>query len=173
MLADTNRRSLKQWRSLSSSIGYGIRAEMEKAPTGAILSTLQGEQVALIKSLPSTAAERVHELAMGAIPSGARASTLEAEILSLGNITENRARLIARTEVGRANSNLLQARAQWAGSDGYIWRTAHDGDVRHSHAEMNGKYVRWGQPPTLDKMTGHAGCLPNCRCIAEPIFPDF
>ncbi|EFO4716945.1 phage head morphogenesis protein, partial [Escherichia coli] len=44
-------------------------------------------------------------------------------------------------------------------------------DVRHSHREMEGKFVEWGKPPTLDGMTGHAGELPNCRCYKEIVFP--
>ncbi|EFI2486087.1 phage minor head protein, partial [Escherichia coli] len=62
-------------------------------------------------------------------------------------------------------------RALSIGSNGYIWRTAEDGDVRHSHREMEGKFVEWGKPPTLDGMTGHAGELPNCRCYKEIVFP--
>lgn len=80
--------------------------------------------------------------------------------------------VIARTEVARTSSVLTQARAEHAGSTGYIWRTARDGDVRPSHKAMNGRFVRWGEPPTLDNLRGHAGCLPNCRCYADPVIPD-
>ncbi|WP_265340329.1 phage minor head protein, partial [Salmonella enterica] len=85
---------------------------------------------------------------------------------------KSRADLIARTELGRATGALDQARALSIGSNGYIWRTAEDGDVRHSHREMEGKFVEWGRPPTLDGMTGHAGELPNCRCYKEIVFPN-
>jgi uncharacterized protein with gpF-like domain len=37
---------------------------------------------------------------------------------------------------------------------------------------MEGKFVRWDEPPTLDNLTGHAGALPNCRCRPEPVIPD-
>ncbi|EOT9334790.1 phage minor head protein [Escherichia coli] len=76
------------------------------------------------------------------------------------------------TELGRATGALDQARALSIGSNGYIWRTAEDGDVRHSHREMEGKFVEWGRPPTLDGMTGHAGELPNCRCYKEIVLPN-
>ncbi|MDR8377773.1 phage head morphogenesis protein, partial [Acinetobacter baumannii] len=56
---------------------------------------------------------------------------------------------------------------------GYIWRTSEDGDVRPSHKAMNGKFVAWNSPPTLDNLKGHAGCLPNCRCYTEPVIPNF
>ena len=36
---------------------------------------------------------------------------------------------------------------------------------------MEGKFVRWDSPPTLDGMTGHAGEFPNDRCYPEPVIP--
>ncbi|MGN5479510.1 phage minor head protein [Cupriavidus basilensis] len=57
------------------------------------------------------------------------------------------------------------------GSPGYFWRTSGDKDVRDSHRDMEGKFVEWDKPPTLDGMTGHAGCFPNCRCYPEPALP--
>ena len=172
MVADVFRRDWKLWHQNSVDLGQGIRSEIKNAPTGALLASLQAQQVDLITSLPLEAAKRVHELSVNAIPTGTRASTIAREILATGQVTEGRARLIARTEVARASSNLVQARSQYAGSDGYIWRTSTDDDVRPSHQEMEGKYVRWSEPPTLDNLKGHAGTLPNCRCYAEPLFPD-
>jgi uncharacterized protein with gpF-like domain len=34
---------------------------------------------------------------------------------------------------------------------------------------MDGQFVKWSEPPTLDGLTGHAGALPNCRCYPEPV----
>lgn len=133
---------------------------------------MQAEQVTLIKSLPLQAAQRIQDLATGTIYSGARTDEIVKEILKTGEVTEARARLIARTETSRAASNLLEARARYVGSEGYIWHTVKDMRVRHSHEEMEGKYVRWSEPPTLDGLTGHAGTTPNCRCWAEPVLPD-
>jgi uncharacterized protein with gpF-like domain len=70
--------------------------------------------------------------------------------------------MIARTEIGRATGALTQARALSVGSEGYWWRI--EGRNAGSHRKMKDKFVRWDNPPTLDGMTGHAGCLPNCKC---------
>lgn len=172
MVQDVARREAAGWRRQSKEIGRALSIELQKAPTGAALRKLQAEQVELITSLPLKAAERVHELSQEALVSSTRAKDIAQQILNIGDVTEARATLIARTEVARASSNLLQARATFAGSDGYIWRTSGDADVRESHHKMEGVYVRWSSPPTLDKMTGHAGTLPNCRCFAEPVFRD-
>lgn len=173
MVADVARRDERSWIEHGRDIGRSLRQEILSAPTGQILQTLMDEQVRLITSLPREAADRVHRLAIQATHEGTRHEDLISEIMRTGSVTESRARLIARTEVSRASSNLLEARAMHVGSDGYIWRTSDDGDVRPSHRKMEGKFVRWGEPPTLDKLTGHAGCLPNCRCWAEPVLPDF
>jgi hypothetical protein len=34
---------------------------------------------------------------------------------------------------------------------------------------MDGVLVFWNNVPTLDKMTGHAGEYPNCRCLGLPV----
>lgn len=172
VLADVYRRDLRMWKQNSAEMGAQLRQVILNSPVSGALASLQLEQVKLIRSLPLEAAQRVHDLSLQSLVSSQRASTLAKDILETQQVTEGRARLIARTEVSRASSNLLQARSQYAGSEGYIWRTSNDSDVRDSHRAMEGVYVRWSHPPTLDKMVGHAGCFPNCRCFAEPIFPN-
>jgi SPP1 gp7 family putative phage head morphogenesis protein len=174
MLADVNARTERMWKQLSAELGQELGKEIATAPTGQRMQELMSEQVNLITSLPTSAAQRVHDLTMAAIVDGTRAEQVAKEILDTTNVTTSRARLIARTEVARTASVLTQARAEYAGSEGYIWRTSGDADVRDSHAEMEGKYVRWSQAPLLsDGTRTHAGQIYNCRCFAEPIFPDY
>lgn len=172
MLADVGRRDASAWAKYTRSMARAVREELDNAPTGEVTRRLMAEQVDLITSLPTDAAERVHRLALESIETGTRADTLAAEIMRTGEVTRSRANLIARTETSRAASAFTQARAEHIGSVAYVWRTARDGDVRPSHRKMEGKPVQWDTPPTLDGMTGHAGALPNCRCYAEPVLPD-
>lgn len=172
MLAEVSQQDSKAWMAMSAEMSKALRDEIRSAPTGEVMRALLAEQVTLIKSLPLDAAERVHELTLKGIEDGTRASEIAKEIMRSGEVSASRAKLIARTEVSRTAANLTQARAQHVGSTGYIWRTSGDSDVRHSHAKMNGKFVDWDEPPTLDGMTGHAGCLPNCRCYPEPVIPE-
>jgi SPP1 gp7 family putative phage head morphogenesis protein len=173
MLADVNRRNLRVWKQVGTEIGRELRNEILYAPTGNAYSMLMNEQVELITSLPTEAGERVHMLATEGLTTGRRASDIAREILSTEEVTKSRATLIARTEVARASSVLTESRARYAGSEGYIWRTAGDFDVRESHAEMEGKYVRWDTVPRLSDGTHtHAGQIYNCRCYPEPVLPD-
>lgn len=172
MLDEVNTSDLKRWQQLSAEMSAGVKLEIRNAPTGEVMRRLLNEQVTLIKSIPLDAAQRVHELTIKAVEDGSRAKEIAAEIMRSGEVAKSRAMLIARTETSRAQSNFTQARAQHVGSEGYIWRTSQDGDVRPSHKAMNGKFVAWNDQPTLDGMTGHAGCLPNCRCWADVVLKD-
>jgi SPP1 gp7 family putative phage head morphogenesis protein len=171
---DVTRQNEKQWRQHSKDISSELRNMVDNAPVGQVMKSIVAEQIKYIKSLPLEAADRVYDIqnkAIEAVVTGGRAEPFAKEIAASGDVSKSRANLIARTEIGRANGALDQARALSIGSNGYIWRTAEDGDVRHSHQEMDGKFVEWGRPPTLDGMTGHAGELPNCRCYKEIVFP--
>lgn len=174
MVADVNRRNLKLWETNSQDIGKAIRTEIKYAPTGAVYQELMGQQVVLIQSLPLDAAERVHNLVDEGLTSGRRAEDIVAMIEASGSVSKSRATLIARTETSRAASNFTQARAMFAGSRGYIWRTSKDADVRETHQHMEGVYVPWEEPPKTDKNLApyHAGCGPNCRCFPDPVLPD-
>lgn len=172
MIADVARKDRDVWRSRSAEMGSLLRREIDSAPTGDAMRALLAEQVGLITSLPTQAADRVHKLVIEGMFDSTRASEIAAEIMRTGEVTKSRATLIARTEVGRVATTLTQVRSQHIGSTAYVWRTSKDGDVRPSHRAMEGKAVEWAHPPTLDALTGHAGALPNCRCYVEPIIPD-
>lgn len=172
MLTEVNARDIGAWRALGAEISKGVMRDIMTAPAGEIMRALLSEQVTLIKSIPLDAAQRVHELTLKGLEDSTRASQIAKEIMRSGDVSKSKAMLIARTEVARTGSVLTEARAKHIGSDGYVWQTSRDGDVRQSHKEMQGKLVKWSDPPTLDGMTGHAGCFPNCRCWAEVLLPD-
>jgi SPP1 gp7 family putative phage head morphogenesis protein len=173
MLADVGKRDEKAWDEHSKMMGRELRLEIATAPTGQLLQAKLAANVKLIKSLPAEAGQRIQKLALESLFNASRSSEVAKEIARSGEVTASRANLIARTEVAGAASGLVEARARHVGSEGYIWRTAGDSDVRPSHRKMAGKFVAWDSPPTLDGMTGHAGHFPNCRCYCEPVIPEF
>nr|WP_315596149.1 phage minor head protein [uncultured Cupriavidus sp.] len=172
MLTEVNRRDEAAWMQQAADLSRALRQEIRTAPTGATIQALMAEQVTLIKSIPLDAAKRVHKLTIEGIEDSTRASEISKAIQESGDVSKSRADLIARTEVARTASTLTEARALHVGSPGYFWRTSGDGDVRESHREMEGKFVAWDDPPTLDGMKGHAGQFPNCRCYPEPVLSD-
>jgi SPP1 gp7 family putative phage head morphogenesis protein len=175
MLADVERRNLRTWKQVSKDMGRSLRAEIIQAPTGMVYQALMVEQVNLIKSIPLKAAQRVHNLVTEGLIDSRRADEIAKMIRESGKVSASRATLIARTEVARAASSFTQARAMYAGSEGYIWRTTEDGAVRPTHKKQNGRFIRWDDPPKTDESLApyHAGCGPNCRCFPDPVLPDF
>jgi SPP1 gp7 family putative phage head morphogenesis protein len=171
MVGTARRHNEQGWRAAAQRWGIDLRAFLEADIEQAVQDKVEAN-ILLIKSLPFHAAQRVGELAQRAVVEGTRAETLARQIVAQGEVTQARARTIAHTEVSKAQTALTQARAQGVGSEGYIWRTTRDGQRRSSHAAMEGRFVRWDQPPTLDGMVGHAGETPNCRCYPEPVVPD-
>ena len=163
-----------EWVQLGRLMGRELRNELQNAPTGNVVRLFLNEQVRLITSLPIEAAKRVHDLTLDGITEGKRASDIATRILETGNVTKNRATLIARTEVARTASALTMARATHIGATHYYWRTSSDADVRKSHKKMNGKIIEWANPPKVDENVEpyHAGMIWNCRCYAEPILDD-
>ena len=170
----------RKWQRMSESMSGSMRALLKKVgnvtPTGAAYNKLLDDQVHLIKSMHTDQAERVHEMVREAHLTSIRANDTARLVRELWLKTgkqagKAKAQLIARTESSRAASSLTQVRAESIGSKGYIWRTIKDTDVRASHKALDGAYIPWDSPPTTDNLTGHAGCVPNCRCYPEPVLP--
>lgn len=174
MLTEVSRRDAREWNKVSKTMSAEVKREIHRSnPTGKLLRALLDENVTLIQSIPLDAAKRVHKLTLEGLETGARAAEISQSIQRSGKVSKSRAMLIARTEVARTSSLLTESRAKQIGSEGYIWRTSRDKDVRHSHHLMEGKFVRWDTPPTLsDGTTTHAGQIYNCRCYPEPVIPD-
>lgn len=174
MFLQVEREEWQQWRSVSEEIGAGLRDVVGNTPVGQVAQDIVYRQIQLMKSLPLESADRVRDIqtrAIEAMVNGERPDQLYEMIMQTGGVAASRAKMIARTEIGRATGALTQARALAVGSEGYWWRIKGAG-TRPSHRKMKDKFVRWDNPPTLDGMTGHAGCLPNCECWSEVQIPE-
>ena len=165
----SDRQNLGMWRELSAKLTERLQTLTTRDAVAQAIRELSLEGARLITSIPLDIAVEVETAAQAAAMTGTRHEALADYIASRGQVAQSRAELIARTEVSRQTTILTQTRAVSIGSEGYIWRTADDGRVRPSHAAMEGQFVKWSEPPTLDGLTGHAGALPNCRCYPEPI----
>lgn len=170
MIQGVDDAAARTWFTLSADMGFALRQELRNAPTGHWIRALVREQVENIKSIPLQASYRLGKLATQGLYSGMRQAELAAKILETEDVSKARATMLARTALSVAASSLVQARAEVIGSPGYVWETAKDGTVRESHRRMQGKFVRWDTPPTIDKYTAHAGCYANDRCWPRPVF---
>ena len=165
----SDRQNIGMWRELGAKLTERLQTLTTRDAVAETIYNLSKEGARLITSIPVDVAVEVEAAAQAAAITGTRHEALAEYIQSRGGVAMSRAELIARTETARQTTILTQTRAVSIGSEGYIWRTADDGRVRPSHAAMDGQYVKWSEPPTLDGLTGHAGALPNCRCYPEPV----
>lgn len=174
MIVDVSRRDEAVWAALAKEMSRDLRNEIKNAPTGQYLRRMLTENVDLITSLPTEAANRVHKMTVQALHTSERAASISQKIMRTGDVTRARAMLIARTEVARTASGLVEARSLHVGSEGYIWRTVGDGDVRKEHKKLNGRFFKWSDPPVSGSSgeKAHAGQIYNCRCYPEPVIPE-
>jgi len=175
----------RTWRqaAMNNSKGRLIYEALKKERTGYIghyIAIRLKENAELIKSIPLDAANKATELISRAAYSGVRSTNDIVDMLrsEIGNLTVNKAKLIARTEVSKAQTELTRARCVDMDIKWYVWRTAKDGErVRRAHRALEGVLVHWDEPPAPEQLAGikstlghyHAGESPNCRCYAEPV----
>lgn len=133
--------------------------------------------VDLIKSIPQQGLQRIQQATLNALRAGTRAESLTDMITHSFGVTQRRAKLIARDQVGKLNGQLTKLRQNELGISQYIWRTSEDERVRGdpdgkypnadpSHYARNGRKYSWNNPPE----DGNPGEPVQCRCIAEPVF---
>lgn len=174
MFAQVEREEWNQWRSVSEEISAGLRDVIGNTPVGMVAQDIVYRQIRYMKSLPLEAAGRVREIqerAIQAVIHGERPDQLYEMIMQSGDVAASRARMIARTEIGRATGALTRARALAVDQRDTGGALKVQAPCPHTE-KMKDKFVRWDSPPTLDGMTGHAGCLPNCKCWSEVQIPD-
>lgn len=132
------------------------------------------ENMSKIKNLP---VEMYEELRKGYLQGKSfRGSLVEKALFErMGN----RAKLIARTESAKVNTALTEVRSRAVGVKAYMWSTSDDQRVRSTHRLINNVMFFWDDKPSflykaksgkISEMSGHCGELPNCRCVALPIF---
>jgi SPP1 gp7 family putative phage head morphogenesis protein len=175
MIAEVNLLDEKAWMKHAGRMSRAMQAELSTMPQGEIIQYLRNEQVNLIKSLPLDAAKRVQNLSFEAVTvTSQRANEIAKLIANTENVEISKATLIARTEIARSHAIINEGRARWIGSEGYIWRTLRDRQVRQDHQELEGLYFTWNDPPVANKkynVKAHPGAIYNCRCYAEPVLP--
>lgn len=126
------------------------------------------QNVNLIKSIPEEHFKKLQDAVIRGATSGTLQTDITDTIKKIGDVSENKAKLIARDQVSKFNGNLSKLRQKDVGLKRYIWSTSGDDRVRPDHAERDGKTFSWDDPPE----DGHPGEPINCRCVAIPVFED-
>lgn len=134
-------------------------------------------QSQLINSIVSTYTDKLGGIVSNAVQRGSLYKDVVADVKHLYDVTDNRAKFIARNEVGNLNAIITKTRQQEAGVECYEWSTSRDERVRESHRAMDGNLYYWLRS-TPGEINGrkvypapalHPGMDYNCRCVAIPI----
>lgn len=174
----------KDWRSAARHNTSGRRIyelltkELEQG-RGQRVEQLVSENAELIKTLPIDVANDVAQYIRQETIKGRRAEDIERDIQNMfPRKTKARAKLIARTEVSKTQTALIQSDCEEVGAHWYFWRTTKDKRTRDAHFEMHGVICSWREPPNPEDLfpdknkpygNYHPGCTFNCRCYPEPI----
>lgn len=154
--------------STQVSAGLGVDVIRSEPFLQPAVDQFTKENVALIKSIPSEFFSDLEKRLSAAIADGDRPDELQDMIMERYGVSESRAALIARDQVGKFYGNLNETRQKNLGVRAYIWRTSQDNRVREEHAMREGERYTWDDPPE----DGHPGEAINCRCWAEPDLQD-
>lgn len=137
------------------------------------------ENVDLIRSIPDRLFPEVRRVVEEGWSKGRTVDDLADDVEKRFGVSESRARLIARDQIGKINAKVTEARHKEIGIEKFTWGTAGDERVRGnpaglypkarpSHWEREGKVFRYDDPPE----GGNPGEDFQCRCVALPVIPD-
>lgn len=170
-----NQYNKDEWKRLVRS-QYGVNPTREEPDKYLpLLRQWATDNARLINDIPNKTINEIQERVVDALLSGQTQTDMTADIIdALGertDVTDSRARLIARDQTAKLNGRLTQERQVDAGVDSYVWRTVGDERVRETHDAVDGMTFSWGTPPA-ETDDNHPGEDYQCRCWAEPILPE-
>lgn len=126
------------------------------------------ENVTLIKDIQSEYAKSVEVIINHGTRTGKSLKDIQQDIQYRLDVTERRARLIARDQTGKVFGQITERRHRDMGVRKFKWSTSKDERVRESHKKLDGKIFDYDNPPAV----GLPGDDFQCRCLAIPVFED-
>jgi SPP1 gp7 family putative phage head morphogenesis protein len=123
----------------------------------------------LIKSIGDQAVVKVERAVADAVQRGRSTADLKNAVREELGTGDQRARLIARDQVGKLNGQLTRIRHERAGITKYRWRGMLDLRERQAHRVREGRIFSYDNPPP----DGNPGEPVQCRCVPEPVLDEF
>jgi len=153
---------------ISAVTGVNVIANVPGVRDAVNLWTRQN--VTLIKTLGEEHFKDIERIVIDGVEQGKGLRTITKEIQKKTKASRNRAKLIARDQVGKLTANITARRSSELGVKRFRWVTSLDDRVRASHRALHGKVYSYEKGASVD---GETGVLPgepiNCRCALVPI----
>jgi len=164
-------REIREWNTGEMERVLRIDITRESAGVQSVLAQARTENVALIQSIADRQLSDVFRVVTESVINGTRVETLAKQIEERYSVSDSRARLIARDQTLKANSDLTRERHLDAGITEYVWSASRDERVREIHAALDGFTQKWSDPPITseDGARNHPGRDYSCRCLAVPV----
>lgn len=150
------------------ALGIDLRAVVRQEDIEGYIREVVGRNTSLIQGLADDLQKRIEQAVYDNSIAGNSAASLRKALQEQFGIADRRAKIIARDQTSKFNSDLNRIRQTQAGVTSYVWTTSHDERVRERHRKLDGKTYKWGEA------TGAEQGLPPgqpvlCRCIARGI----
>ena len=141
----------------------------------AMIADFRARNIDLIKSAGVKQVGQINDVISAGNAAGLRHEEISQQIQDRIGVGESQANLIARDQTLKFNSSIHTAQATAAGSTDFTWSTSHDGAVRPTHRELDGKRFRYDDPPVTndDGDRNLPGEDYQCRCVAIPVIDLF
>lgn len=122
----------------------------------------------LITGMTDDLVKRIQFVTTNSLISGETVGSLQKKLKAEFELSDNRARLIARDQTNKLNADLNRIRQQQAGVNEYDWMTARDERVREDHRRVNGERYKYGET-TGTNSGAEPGQDIQCRCLAQAV----
>ena len=187
-------RNRAQWRKQKKTV-LGTDFDESEPWEGELLSAWGQANFDLIQSLSNEYIKKLNLIVSDGVTKGETWDEIMIDLKKMHpNMTQARAKLLARDQAGKLNGLITQRRQEEVGVETYYWSTAGDERVRGnpagpwknavpSHFVMNGKLCQWGDRTVFSEDGGktwkkrfgkmpiaHPGEEIQCRCTAIPNF---
>lgn len=154
-------------RQLQTVAGIDVTiAAAEATAELALLSDWVTVNVNLAESLSARYFDEITNLVQSSVVEGTSTRTLSKQLQERFDVSQSRANLIARDQVGTLNAEITKQRQTSLGIEEYIWTTVGDDRVRPEHVALDGTTQRWDTPVPGE---GFPGSPIACRCAPTPI----
>lgn len=154
-------------KSIEDSIGVDISPILHQEQIAEAMRVATDANLALITSIPPKYFEKLDAIITQNFVDGVSLQSMWKSVQHIGDITESRAKLIARDQTSKMNGAFNRVRQTSLGIRKYIWIGMQDGRERETHEANNGTVCEWDNPP---EETGNPGDDVNCRCTGAPYF---
>lgn len=165
----------KRFNTSMKSVGLDVFGDSPELVS--YIDTSIFDNTRLIKSIPEQYLSNVQSIVMTNVRAGGRPSSIASSLLDQFDVTNNRAKMIARDQTAKVNGDLSAKRQQNVGFEYFQWLDSDDQRVRRRHEGIADKVTaygkgiyRWDNPPLSDKgIPIIPGQDFQCRCVAVPV----